>query len=73
MEDIIAVLDGRPGIDDEVRAATPPIRAFLTEKFSALNSDLDFQDAIQGYLSVSSDSFGRREAVLQRITAITRA
>ena len=73
MEDIIAVLDGRPGIEQEVASAPLPIQAFLAEEYGTLSSDLDFQDAIQGYLSVSSDSFGRREAVLQRITAITRA
>ncbi len=73
MEDIIAVLDGRPGIDHEVRAATPPIRAFLTEEFSALDSDLDFQDAIQGYLSVSPDPVRRREALLGRVAAIIRS
>lgn len=73
MEDIIAILDGRPGIEEEVDAAPAPIRAFLAAEFSALDSDLDFQDAIQGYLSVSPDPVRRREALLGRVAAIIRS
>ncbi|MEX2445000.1 MAG: hypothetical protein WD492_15470 [Alkalispirochaeta sp.] len=72
MEDIIAVLDGRPGIDEEVVGASPGVRSFIAGEFQLLNTDPDFQDAIQGYLSVSPDAATRRTAILERIAAITQ-
>jgi hypothetical protein len=72
MEDIIAVLDGRSGIDDEITAAAPAVRSFIAGEFQRLITDPDFHDAIQGYLSVSPGAATRRAAVLARIAAITQ-
>jgi hypothetical protein len=72
MEDIIAVLDGRSGIDEEIVTAAPAVRTFIAAEFRQLTQDPDFHDAIQGYLTVSPDPATRRAAVLARIAAITR-
>jgi hypothetical protein len=72
MEDIIAVLDGRSGIEKEIVASSPEVRSHIGAEFRQLSTDTDFQDAIQGYLSSSTDSAGRRRAVLERIAVITQ-
>jgi predicted nucleotidyltransferase len=72
MEDIIAVLDGRSGIADEITASESAVRSVIAGAFQHLNTDPDFQDAIQGYLSISPDAATRRAAVLARIAAITQ-
>lgn len=72
MEGIIAVLDGRSGIEKEIVASSPEVRSHIGAEFRQLSTDTDFQDAIQGYLSTSTDSAGRRRAVLERIAIITQ-
>jgi hypothetical protein len=48
------------------------VRSFLATEFRRLLSDLDFGDAILGYLSITPDSSGRCEEILQRLTTITQ-
>lgn len=72
MEDIIAVLDGRSGIEQEIAAAAPAVRTFIAAEFRQLTQDPDFHDAIQGYLSPSPDPTTRRETVRARIATITQ-
>lgn len=72
MEDIIAVLDGRSGIEKEIVASSPEVRSHIAAEFRQLSTDTDFKDAIQGYLSTATDSAGRRRAVLERIAVITQ-
>lgn len=72
MEDIIAVLDGRPGIEQEINTTSVVVRSFVTREFHHLEGDTNFQDAIQEYLSDSPSSATRRENILSRIATIVQ-
>ncbi len=50
MEDIIAVLDGRLGIVEDVRDADEDVRQYLADECAALLGDGDFMDALSGHL-----------------------
>jgi len=70
MEDIIAVLDGRAGIDYEIVASTLSVKSYIAEEFQKLSRDTDFRDAVQGYLCTATDSVARHRIVLERIDDI---
>lgn len=67
MEDIIAVLDGRPEIVDEVRHSDDVLRAHLRTRFSALSSDPRFGEALPGHLPGDAASQARVPLILVRI------
>jgi hypothetical protein len=51
LEDIIAVLDGRPGILDEMKAANADVRTFVADNFRALLRESSFLDALPGHVT----------------------
>jgi hypothetical protein len=71
MEDIIAVLDGRPEIVSEVKQADGPLRRHLSHRFSRLLHDVNFVDSLPGHLPGDAASQARLPLVMERITAIT--
>lgn len=73
MEDLIAVLDGRPEIVDEVRTCGEGVRVHLAERFLALLSDTGFLDALPGHLPGDAASQGRVPLVVDRIKAIAQS
>lgn len=68
MEDIVAVLDGRPEIVDEVKRADEALRKHLMTRFAALLSDTDFMAALPGHLPGDAASQARAPLVMERIT-----
>lgn len=70
LEDIIAILDGRPEIVDEIAAASSAHRAHLQRAFAALIGERDRLDAIPWHLPGDATSQARAEAVRARILAI---
>ncbi len=68
LEDIIAVLDGRPGIVEEVQAASPEVQAFLEDEFEALFLDPIFDDRLLWLLGGEK---ARKPVVLGRIRQIS--
>lgn len=70
MEDIIAVLDGRPEIVDEVRQTDATLHKHLTTRFSALLRNNKFEDALPGHLPGDAMSQARVPVVLERISEI---
>lgn len=50
LEDIVAVVDGRPGLIDEVRAAPEELRRYLADEFGAMMSTPAFLEALAGHL-----------------------
>jgi len=64
MEDIVNLLDGRPTIVDEVRAASAKVRDFLYDEFEALLLDTGFDDRLLWLLAGHT---GRKPLVLARI------
>jgi predicted nucleotidyltransferase len=73
MEDIIAVLDGRPEIVDEVKRAEESLRAHLMTKFGSLLRDTRFVAALPGHLPGDMASQDRAPLVMERITEIVKS
>lgn len=72
MEDIVAVLDGRPELGDEIAGSEDSLRLHLAERFTALLDERDFMDALAGHLPGDPGSQARLPALTQRIEAIAR-
>ena len=70
LEDLIAVLDGRASIVQEV-SECPELHSYLPEEFVKLLSNDAFQDALPGHLSADAASQGRVEVILQRMKKIS--
>jgi hypothetical protein len=67
LEDIVAVIDGRPEIIEEVRAADKLLRTYLAKKFSSMLKNTEFQAVLPGHLNYGSLSNERAEIVMDRI------
>jgi predicted nucleotidyltransferase len=67
LEDIINVVDGRPGLLDEVQAAEGAVRSYLSEQFQALLQHPDFENFLHGNIRGPG---GRVEIVRARVMAI---
>jgi predicted nucleotidyltransferase len=70
IEDVIAVIDGRPELVEEVRASPFDLRAYLSQKFGSLLRDQRFLDGIPGHLPPDDASQGRLGIVLDRMRAL---
>jgi hypothetical protein len=71
LEDIIALVDGRPGIEGEVEQSDPGVRSFLAESASRFLDDALFIEAIPGHLPPDPAGQGRVPIVLQRLRHIS--
>jgi hypothetical protein len=67
LEDIVAVLDGRPEIVSEVQQSVLQLRQYLSDEFVSLLATPDFLDALPGYLLPDAANQQRRGIVLRRI------
>ena len=70
MEDIIAIVDGRSEIVDEIRESIKKLRTYLSKKFATLLKDPKFIDALPGYLPPDMASQGRLPLLMERIRKI---
>jgi hypothetical protein len=70
LEDIVTVLDGRPGIVEEVAQADPPLRQYLSDQFAELLADRDFHEALPGYLLPDAASQQRAGLVMGRMESL---
>jgi hypothetical protein len=70
MEDVIAVIDGRPELVEEVRAAPFDLRAYLSQELGSLLRDQRFLDGVPGHLPPDDASQGRLGIVLDRMQAL---
>lgn len=67
MEDIVTVLDGRPGICEEVRLAPLELREYVADEFEAISLDQTFYDRLDWLLGGESH---RKPIVLDRLRKI---
>lgn len=67
LEDIANVVDGRPVLLDEVRAAPSKVRSYLAEQFQALLKHSDFESFLDGNFR---NPEGRAQIVHQRVRAL---
>jgi hypothetical protein len=70
IEDIVAVLDGRPEILDEVRRADPVLVQELSERFRSLLQEDRFIDAVAGHMPAGVTSPPRVSIILTTIREI---
>jgi hypothetical protein len=63
LEDVLAVVDGRPSIVDELQIATPDLRQFVRETIRALLSQARFENYLPGLLGDNS----RANIVMERL------
>ena len=70
IEDIVAVLDGRPEILDETQRASKPLQSYLAHRFSALFKTREFLEALAGHLPGDAASQGRIPLIKERMEAI---
>jgi predicted nucleotidyltransferase len=73
IEDVIAVIDGRPELVAEVQASPSDLRAYLSQKFGSLLRDPRFLDGVPGHLPPDEASQARLEIVLDRMQALAVA
>lgn len=67
LEDIVTVVDGRPTLRDEVRAAPADLRAYLAEQFRVLTNSTEFLDALAGHLPGDAASQARLPEIIRRL------
>lgn len=73
MEDIVAVLDGRPELIGEIRGASEKLITYLAEEFASLFKNPRFIDALPGHLPPDMASQARLPQLLNRIREIMLA
>lgn len=70
MEDIVAVLDGRAEIVEEVLRCDPRLRAHLQTRLAKLLKDDRFVEALPGHMPGDPGSQARVPIIVQRLKAI---
>lgn len=70
IEDIIAVLDGRPTVVDEVKQAESNLASELSARFQVLLQDQRFVDAVSGHMPSDATSQARVAIILDIIKSI---
>ena len=71
MEDIVAVLDGRPDMQGEIEHAQIKLRRHLAESFRELSESHQFREALSGHLPPDRASQARVPTILSRIKQIS--
>ena len=70
LEDVLSIVDGRPELLAELRAADPELRAFVGGTFARLLGDEGFLNALPGLVSDGNSPPERFPIVLQRLRQI---
>ena len=73
LEDFITVIDGRPTLGAEVRAANADVRGYIAVQAQALLSTRDFHDALPGHLAPDPASQDRLALVRDRLNELAKA
>jgi hypothetical protein len=67
LEDIINVVDGRPGLLEEVRNAPADLRTYLAARFAELLVAPDFLDVLPALIFPDESLAERTQVVIERI------
>jgi predicted nucleotidyltransferase len=73
IEDLVALVDGRTELVDEVLQADELLRSYLAARFTALLDSTSFLDALPGHLPPDSASQARLPLLLERFRAIAES
>lgn len=71
MEDIIAVIDGRPELVDEVKETQANVREYISECFARFLNDRQFVDSIGMHLLPDEGSQSRAKIIIDRMRALS--
>ena len=72
MEDILAVVDGRPSIIRDCFAAPDDVKAYLRDNFAALLADDEFINVLPGFVDPSGGS-ARAEVMKDRLQGLVNS
>lgn len=72
LEDLLAIIDGRPELTQEVQQSSVDVRRFLAEEFSSLLAREEFRDSIPGHLGGDAIAYERAERVVKIMEGIIR-
>ena len=72
LEDIVTVVDGRPELLEELRAASQDVRSYIATDIRGLLETEQFADALPGYLLPDEASQGRIGILLARLGEISK-
>lgn len=70
LEDVVAMVDGCPGLLAELRRASKTVQGFVGRVVANLVARVDFRDALPGHLAPDDASQARLPLVLGRLRAI---
>lgn len=70
LEDLIAIVDGRAELIQEIQTAPQNVRSYIASEISALLDTSPFVDALPGYLLPDKASQARLSTLLERLTSI---
>jgi hypothetical protein len=70
LEDLIAVVDGRAELGEEIRAAANDVRSYLAKEIKKLLSIREFNDALPGYVPPDAASQERIGTIISRLEEI---
>lgn len=70
LEDLMAVVDGRTELVEEMRAGAEDVRAYIAVEIRKLFATREFLDALPGYLPPDQASQARVSILLQRLKKI---
>ena len=67
LEDVLAVVDGRAELVNELRVSPQDVRRFVSEQVGALLAEPRFHDALPGHLAPDPASQARADVLLVRL------
>jgi hypothetical protein len=70
LEDLMAVVDGRAGLVEEISAGAEDVRAYIAAEIRKLLATREFLDALPGYLLPDQASQARVSILLDRLKKI---
>jgi hypothetical protein len=70
LEDLIAVVDGRAELGEEIKAAANDVRSYLAKEIKKLLSIREFNDALPGYVPPDAASQERIGTIISRLEEI---
>lgn len=70
LEDLIAVVDGRPEVVNEVHAAAPDVRFYISSEIKKMLDTQKFVDALPGYLLPDPANQARITLLVLRLKAL---
>jgi predicted nucleotidyltransferase len=70
IEDIIAVVNGRPSIVEEVRSSKENLKRYLKKEFRKLSGNDDFHEAVLYSLQPDAEGQKRQEVIFTRVKGL---